>query len=114
MGSIVLFGLLVALTVVFVFGPVAGSRTGDASADRRVVLQRRKVQALQLIKDLEFDQRTGKLSPNDYEQAREEAEREAIAIMKELDALGGADVWDDEALEAEIRRIRERLAREPA
>lgn len=82
--------------------------------DRRVALERQKLQILHLIKDLEFDQRTGKLSAADYEHSRAEAEREAIGVLKELDALGAQHGWTDDALEAEIRRVRERLARESA
>lgn len=41
------------------------------------------------IKELEFDHQAGKLSLTDYEQARHSYELRAIALLQEIDRLGG-------------------------
>ena len=41
------------------------------------------------IKELEFDHQAGKLSREDYEQARHSYDLRAIAILQEIDRLGG-------------------------
>ncbi|MBZ0170035.1 hypothetical protein MELA_02499 [Candidatus Methylomirabilis lanthanidiphila] len=41
------------------------------------------------IKELEFDQQAGKLSLEDYEQARQSYELRAIALLQAIDLLGG-------------------------
>ncbi len=41
------------------------------------------------IKELEFDHQAGNLSLTDYEQARHSYELRAIAILREIDRLGG-------------------------
>lgn len=113
--STILFALLVAVSLVFIFFPLSARRwVRDARADRNRALAVEKARVLELIKDLEFDRRTGKLSEADYEIARQEAEDEAIRIMKEMDATDAGKGWTDEALEEEIRRIRHDLARESA
>ena len=50
-------------------------------------LQARKQELYAAISDLEMDHRMGKLSKDDYDSLRAQYESEAIAAMKELDAL---------------------------
>jgi hypothetical protein len=40
------------------------------------------------IKELEFDYQAGKLSLEDYEQARQSYELRAIALLKQIDGIG--------------------------
>jgi len=55
--------------------------------------------------DIESDRAIGKLSQADFEALRAEYEAEALAALKELDALG----HDDADLEAEIAELRTRM-----
>lgn len=68
----------------------------------------RKRAALVAIIDLENERDVGKLSRDDFEKLRTEYEAEAVAAVRELDALTEDSTWDDD-LEIEIARIREQL-----
>lgn len=60
------------------------------------------------ILDLELDHQVGKVSDGDYALLRRQHEREALAILKELDQAAASDQIAD-VLEAEIAAARERL-----
>ena len=63
------------------------------------------------IKDLENDHTMGKLSDGDYRSLRAKYETKAVAILQELDGLGGSKsngkaIANDESIESEIARLR--------
>lgn len=63
------------------------------------------------IKDLENDHSMGKLSDTDYRSLRAKYETKAVAILQELDALGGSNANGratptDESIESEVARLR--------
>lgn len=68
----------------------------------------RKRAALVAIIDLEEERDVGKLSSRDFDELRGEYEAEAVAALRELDALADS-TWDDERLELEIAKVREQL-----
>lgn len=69
----------------------------------------RKGTALTAILDLEDEARVGKLTQEELETLRSEYEREALVALEELDRIAGPPGADD-ALEAEIAAMKERLA----
>lgn len=56
---------------------------------RRDALLRRKENVYAAIKDLEFEFRTGKLSPADHAELRERYRAEALEILQELEEVEG-------------------------
>ncbi|HEX2051320.1 MAG TPA: hypothetical protein VHJ34_11925 [Actinomycetota bacterium] len=84
-----------------------------ADVDRRSVLQdeaeQRKRTALGAIVDIEGERAVGKLSERDFEALRREYEAEALAALRELDALRSSPRDDDE-LEDEIAALRAEMA----
>ena len=109
--DVLVVALLVTLAVVFVVRPL---RRGSAEASEVPGMQRaeeaeaRKDSALEAIVDLEGDRTMGKLSEPDFEALRADYESQALAALRELDALGELSARDRE-LEAEIAEVRARL-----
>ena len=107
------FAALVVAALIFIIHPLRG---GDpATVDRegeRARLLREKRAALLLIRDLDFDHRTGKILEEDYRASRLEAELAAVGLLRRLDPLEGDDSVPREWIEAEIHRERLRLGRE--
>jgi DNA repair exonuclease SbcCD ATPase subunit len=68
----------------------------------------RKQAALSALLDLEEERSVDKLSDADFELLRAAYEAEALAALRELDALGRAE--PDDPLEAEIAELRQRFA----
>jgi len=60
------------------------------------LLLARKEGLLRALRELEFDKATEKISPEDYERFRLKLERQAVGVMKELDAIHGGRQWRDE------------------
>jgi hypothetical protein len=69
----------------------------------------RKRAALTAILDIETEREVGKLAEPEFVTLRGEYEAEAIAALHELDALGESGAKEDDAVEAEIARIRAKL-----
>ena len=80
----------------------------DSVAIRLEEAGTRKQAALGALVDIENERLIGKLSPTDFDLLRDEYEAEALAALKELDAIEQGDAIDDE-LEAEIAAIRARM-----
>lgn len=74
----------------------------------RAVIERDS--AIQLIRELEQDRRTGKLDEEEYETQRAAAEADAIRAMKQLEAAQTLGAGED--LEALVRAERARLQKE--
>jgi cytochrome c-type biogenesis protein CcmI len=100
--------LLAAIACVFVLAPIL-SGTRRHRENERMRLEAQKEALVQLLRDLEFDRRTGKLSEADYEAAREEAELRAISVLASLEVTQSR--WSRSALEAEIGKMREQMSR---
>ena len=106
---VLLFSLLSAAAFLFIFGPVLTGQQRQRRELGRARLEAEKQTLVQLLRDLEFDLRTGKLSEADYRTAREEAETRAIDVLAQLDETRSR--WTATTLEAEIGRLREQMGR---
>ena len=83
------------------------SPADDPSASVRAGLLRQKDTLYTAIRDLVFDFQTGKVDQQDYVELRQQLEREAVQVLRLLDASApGAAL--DAALEQHIARLRQR------
>ncbi len=111
-----LFLVLIGSAVVtLLMAPFLWGRHADAlevvSTDPSDLLARKEA-ALSALKELEFDYRTRKLSPEDYEELRTIYRLEAAEILKALDQ-GPASPRDLDALiDAEVAAWRTRRSRQ--
>jgi hypothetical protein len=104
-------GVLGAAALIFVSVPLRGGARRDLP-ERDIEVQEaegRKRAALTALLDLETERDVGKLAPDEFESLRAEYEAEAVAALKELDTLGAPGAAEDDAIEAEIARIRAKL-----
>ncbi len=82
---------VIAGVIVFVTAPLrpggGQSATGRGEDPRIAELEARKEAKYREIRDTELDRAAGKLSEADFRRQDAELRREAVAILKELDAL---------------------------
>jgi len=103
--------LLVGAVVLFLLQPLLTGqkaslvREDDEMTDAEA---RRRVKLLAL-RDVEYDYATGKLDESDYRELRRELSAEALAALDEVERESAGRDERDEAIEAEIRRVREGL-----
>lgn len=106
MSALVLF-LGVALTIgvaAFVLYPLLrGTSEGGSGRLSTDDLLARRDRVYGEIKDLEFDQRVGKVTDDDYRDARERLEVEAARILQALDER--LRVFDEQ-IEREVKQLR--------
>ena len=98
---------------VWVLLPIAGrSRRSIPVQDGRIGdLIEAKHSVYRSLIDLELDRELGKLEPEDYARLRQEAKREALDLIHQIEGQApGPD--EDATLEEEIRTARARLRRE--
>ena len=101
---------LAALGALFwILGPLARPRVDRDDPGRAEEANAKKHAALASILDLEMERDTGKLSDEDFDVLRHQAEAEALAALAEADLVASATTDDDE-LEREIAEMREKLA----
>jgi flagellar basal body-associated protein FliL len=84
--------LLILLALLPVLIPFFRSSEGSSPMFEPAELQElldEKQMIYAAIKELEFDHQAGKLSVTDYEEARHSYELRAIALLQEIDRLGG-------------------------
>lgn len=109
-GAIVV-ALLAAAALVYVIAPMRRPDFDQLPVGPSLEegARERKSSALTAIVDLEEEARVGKLTQRELETLREEYEREALLALEELDRIAAPSRSDD-ALEAEIAAMKERLA----
>ena len=73
------------LAPLFGWGDPATERHDLAAAEREDLLKSRQ-ERLGAIKDLEQEYRIGKLTKEDFEETRETLAREAVEVLKQIDA----------------------------
>ncbi|HLZ08422.1 MAG TPA: c-type cytochrome biogenesis protein CcmI [Chloroflexota bacterium] len=96
--------ILAVLAVAFIIFPlIRPNRSATAIRSAEGLLARRD-RVYGELRELEFDRDVGKLSSEDYEEARTRLETEAARILRALDAR--ASTVDDE-IEREVRELRE-------
>ena len=82
--------VLLAVVIVLVSAPLRAAREApDAASVRRAELDAAREAKYREIRDAELDYATGKLSPADYEAVDAALRGEAMAILRELEALDG-------------------------
>ena len=96
MSGVVLPGALLLIAVLMVVMPpllAADRRVAPATqrARRRAALESRRDELYTALREAEFDWRTGKLTDEDHEAAREGLVADAAATLRELDELGSSD-----------------------
>jgi Na+-transporting methylmalonyl-CoA/oxaloacetate decarboxylase gamma subunit len=89
---LVVLAILAILAVVVwaVSAPLrAGAAVEDADAAAREELEAAKAAKYREIRDAELDHRTGKLDDADFRAVDRQLRAEAVAILREIDRLGG-------------------------
>jgi hypothetical protein len=87
--EVLLGALLFAAVVAFVIVPLRRAPEEHVAEDSHVAdLQARKEAKYREIRDAELDHAQGKLSDADWARADAQLRREAIEILKQLDAAG--------------------------
>ncbi len=82
---VILCGILTLATLMYIF--FEDVQDVGRARDRRAVLQEKKEQLLENLRDLRFEYRAGKLSEADYEQTRATLEAEIAVVLMELEKL---------------------------
>src|SRR5918996_2324494 len=110
MMELLLLVVLIGVSVAYISMPLlrGARKQSDVAAIRLEEAGIRKDAALGALIDIENERLIGKLSTSDFELLRDEYEAEALAALKELDAIEAGDGSDDE-LEAEIAAMRVRM-----
>ena len=114
MGSLLL-GLALLVVVVFIaLRPLVeqqGVNDQPATVAEQLINSRERV--LVQLRDLDFDDATGKINADDYAAQRAKLVVEGVAILKQLDALGvtsdeaeASSAAPDDAIEAAVARQR--------
>ena len=85
--ELLLGGLLFVLVLWFVIAPLRRERSRGGEEDPRIAdLESRKEAKYREIRDTELDHAAGKLSEEDFRRQDAELRREAVEILKQLDA----------------------------
>jgi Tfp pilus assembly protein FimT len=86
--------VILAVLAVFVAAPLRRreSESVESESPELADLEARKEAIYRQIRDAELDREQGKLSPADWERLDAELRREAIAVLKRIDALGADPV----------------------
>ena len=111
-GSILLGIALLLVVVLYVARPFlfpASRRAEGDRLNRREALEAQKEAIMLQIRELDFDQETGKLPEEEYQTLRQQYLAEAAHILKALDALRPATEQAGD-IEAAIARLRNKPA----
>lgn len=92
--------------------PFIGSRSGQLRVEllddelRNIeLLVARKTALVQSLRELEYDWQTSKISEEDYTRFKKSYERQAIGIMRRLDAIHGGRAWEQNIDDELARRL---------
>ena len=91
--EIVLIFLLVALAAYAVVSPLRRDRAADDATEsaERAELETARDAKYREIRDADLDHRTGKLSREDWREQDRSLRREAMELLRRLDALDGRE-----------------------
>jgi len=80
----------------------------DPVEERLRRLNSEKESVYSALKEIDFDYNTGKLSKEDYDELEKRYKSQAVALLKEIDSIGGKSYIQDldEEIEREIRAVR--------
>lgn len=109
MTGVILAAVAVAALAAWILLPLLSRRTAAAPPpdDRLARLIETKHAVYRSILDLELDRSLGKVSDADYVVIRRQHEADALAVLREMDAVAAGSLED--VLEREIAEARERL-----
>lgn len=105
--GVIIVGLLACAALAYVAQPMRSGPKSDLPEPSLLVQEAgdKKRSALVAIVDMEEERAAGKLSQEDFVALRAQYENEALLALRQLDALQ-SDATNDDALEAEIARVR--------
>ncbi|MEW6088465.1 MAG: hypothetical protein AB1498_09195 [bacterium] len=84
---LLLISILYVLSPIF-FGPSKNEFLREAPEDEKIKeLQEHKMVIFNLLKDLEFEYKTGKISDNDFAKLKEEYKTKVILIYQKIDQI---------------------------
>ncbi|MCB0063736.1 MAG: zinc-ribbon domain-containing protein [Caldilineaceae bacterium] len=106
--SLLLAFLLAGGALAFIVWPLVSREAPllPMEDDRLADLLARKDRALRSIKELEFDHQVGKIDDENYQRLNYRLSQQAIALIKQVEKITPATAELDEALEAEIAKLR--------
>lgn len=92
--DILLIAAMIFVSLLILGYPIVNARKyqlvgGPRGNNQLDILENGRVQALDAIRDLQFDHMTGKLSDADYQALRTQYEFQAAKILQQLDAIEG-------------------------
>ena len=91
-------------------GTPSGVRIRDAGGARRARLSHQRDAIYALIRELDVDHQTGKITEQDYRSLRERYVTEGVSVLKQLDALPATDGRSalDNEIEEQVLTMRRR------
>ena len=95
---ILLTAVVVGAVILFVLAPLLGwggrddqtFETASPASTRQAELLHQRQEILASIRDLDLEYEVGKLTREDFEQAREHLTRQAVEIYRQMDAHAGS------------------------
>ncbi len=69
------------------------------------LLVARKTALVQSLREIEYDWQTNKIAEDDYNRFKKSYERQAVGIMRRLDAIHGGRTWEQSINEELTRRL---------
>ena len=106
MTPLIVGAVLAVIALVVVLYPLFGDLSVPVRKPRKAEGATPSVEAVQALREIEFDRETGKLSDSDYTALKSRYTREALAAMRDEDAGVAGPVGD--AAEAVILQYRRR------
>jgi len=109
--EVVIIALLAVAALAYVAQPMRSGPKSDLPEPSLLVQEagEKKHSALVAIIDMEEERAAGKLSQEDFLALRSQYENEALVALRQLDVLQ-VEANEDDALEAEIARVRASLS----
>src|SRR5436190_17654256 len=109
-GALVIGTVLAVGALVFVLFPlfVGVARPAHAVAEPQQTTDRNA--AITALREIEFDQATGKLSESDYAQLKARYTQDAVLAMRREGSAGAGAPSTDDEIEAAVSAYRTRLA----
>lgn len=106
MTPLIVGAVLAVIALVFVLHPLFDDSARPSRTPRKLDAEAPAVEAVQALREIEFDRETGKLSDSDYGALKARYTREAVAAFREEESEISGDAGD--AAEAVILRYRKR------
>lgn len=106
MTPLIVGAVLAVIALVFVLHPLFDESAHPSRRPKKLTVESPGVEAVQALREIEFDRETGKLSDTDYGVLKTRYTREAVAAFREQESEISGEAGD--AAEAVILRYRQR------